>query len=51
VADVIRAAGESFFEPSQKWFTWLHLESVERDPALPNSGARRTCECVFKVRA
>lgn len=26
VADVIRAAGESFFERSQKWFTWLHLK-------------------------
>jgi predicted Zn-ribbon and HTH transcriptional regulator len=26
VADVIRAAGESFFECSQKWFTWLHLK-------------------------
>ena len=25
VADVIRAAGESFFERSQRWFTWLHL--------------------------
>jgi len=26
VADVIRTAGESFFECSQKWFTWLHLK-------------------------
>src|SRR2546423_1955755 len=26
VADIIRAAGESFFEGSQKWFTWLHLK-------------------------
>jgi Transposase zinc-binding domain len=26
VADVIRAAGESFFEHSPKWFTWLHLK-------------------------
>jgi predicted Zn-ribbon and HTH transcriptional regulator len=26
VADVIRAAGESFFQSSQKWFTWLHLK-------------------------
>src|SRR5438552_13269899 len=26
VADVIRAAGEGFFECSQKWFTWLHLK-------------------------
>src|SRR5450759_2640659 len=26
VADVIRAAGESFFERSPKWFTWLHLK-------------------------
>src|SRR6266581_3663158 len=26
VADVIRAAGESFFERSQRWFTWLHLK-------------------------
>ena len=24
VADVIRAAGEAFFEGSRKWFTWLH---------------------------
>jgi hypothetical protein len=24
VADVIRAAGESFFQGSRKWFTWLH---------------------------
>ena len=23
---MIRAAGESFFERSQKWFTWLHLK-------------------------
>src|SRR5580692_5733962 len=26
VADVIRAAGESFFEDSRKWLTWLHLK-------------------------
>src|SRR6202140_3181252 len=26
VADVIRAAGKSFFERSPKWFTWLHLK-------------------------
>ena len=26
VADVIRAAGESFYERSQKWLTWLHLK-------------------------
>src|SRR5450631_400045 len=26
VADVIRAAGESFFEQSQPWFNWLHLK-------------------------
>jgi hypothetical protein len=25
VADVIRAAGESFFESSRKWLTWFHL--------------------------
>src|SRR5450432_2553009 len=24
VADVIRAAGEAFFDGSRKWFTWLH---------------------------
>jgi hypothetical protein len=26
VADVIRAVGESFFEHSQNWFSWLHLK-------------------------
>jgi len=26
VADLIRAAGESFFEDSRKWLTWLHLK-------------------------
>jgi Putative transposase/Transposase zinc-binding domain len=26
VADIVRAAGDSFFENSQKWFTWLHLK-------------------------
>jgi len=26
VADVIRAAGDAFFEGSRKWFTWLHLK-------------------------
>src|ERR1039457_1640827 len=26
VADLIRAAGTSFFERSRKWFTWLHLK-------------------------
>ena len=26
VADVIRAVGESFFERSQQWFSWLHLK-------------------------
>jgi predicted Zn-ribbon and HTH transcriptional regulator len=26
VADVIRAAGESFFECSQQWLTWLRLK-------------------------
>src|ERR1700675_4062619 len=26
VADIIRAAGESFFEDSRKWLTWLHLK-------------------------
>ena len=25
VADVIRAAGDAFFDGSRKWFTWLHL--------------------------
>src|ERR1700683_4724369 len=28
VADIIRAAGESFFEDSRKWLTWLHLKVV-----------------------
>src|SRR5262249_51061113 len=26
VADVIRTAGESFFERRPKWFSWLHLK-------------------------
>ena len=26
VADLIRAAGTTFFERSRKWFTWLHLK-------------------------
>src|SRR5450631_3426016 len=26
VADLMRAAGTSFFERSRKWFTWLHLK-------------------------
>jgi hypothetical protein len=26
VADVIRAAGEGFYEQSRQWFTWLHLK-------------------------
>src|ERR1700736_5977891 len=26
VADIVRAAGESFFEDSRKWLTWLHLK-------------------------
>src|SRR6266581_420620 len=26
VADLIRTAGESFYEGSQKWLTWLHLK-------------------------
>jgi hypothetical protein len=26
VADVLRAAPESFFDRSRKWFTWLHLK-------------------------
>ena len=26
VADVIRAAGDAFFEGSREWFTWLHLK-------------------------
>jgi hypothetical protein len=26
VADLIRAAGESFYEGSQTWLTWLHLK-------------------------
>src|SRR3989442_838984 len=26
VADVIRTAGESFFESRPKWFSWLHLK-------------------------
>src|SRR5438874_11688139 len=39
VADIIRAAGESFFQSSQKWFTWLHLKVSNailrcRTPAL-----------------
>ena len=28
VADVIRAAGQSFYERSRKWFTWQHLKVV-----------------------
>jgi hypothetical protein len=26
VADIVRAAGESFFQSSRNWFTWLHLK-------------------------
>ncbi len=26
VADVVRAAGTTFYERSRKWFTWLHLK-------------------------
>ena len=26
VADVVRAAGDAFFEGSRKWLTWLHLK-------------------------
>jgi hypothetical protein len=26
VADIVRATGESFFENSRNWFTWLHLK-------------------------
>jgi hypothetical protein len=26
VADLIRAAGTTFYEGSRKWFTWLHLK-------------------------
>jgi hypothetical protein len=26
VADVIRTAGDAFFDGSRKWFTWLHLK-------------------------
>jgi predicted Zn-ribbon and HTH transcriptional regulator len=26
VADIIRAAGQSFFDDSRKWLTWLHLK-------------------------
>jgi hypothetical protein len=26
VADIIRAAGDAFYEGSRKWFTWLHLK-------------------------
>jgi hypothetical protein len=26
VADLIRAAGTTFYERSRKWFTWLHLK-------------------------
>ena len=29
VADVIRAAGESFFESRPKWFSWLHLKVLQ----------------------
>jgi hypothetical protein len=28
VADVIRAAGETFFARNHQWFTWLHLQVV-----------------------
>jgi hypothetical protein len=39
VADIVRAVGGSFFECSQKWFTWLHLKVLNailrcRTPAL-----------------
>jgi Putative transposase/Transposase zinc-binding domain len=26
VADIVRAAGDAFFDGSRKWFTWLHLK-------------------------
>ncbi len=26
VADIVRAAGESFFQGNQKWLTWQHLK-------------------------
>ena len=39
VADILRAAPETFFERSRKWFTWLHLKIFNailacRTPAL-----------------
>jgi hypothetical protein len=29
VADVVRTAGESFFESRPKWFSWLHLKVLQ----------------------
>jgi len=55
VADIIRAAGESF-KQSQQWFTWLHfkvLNAVLRCRTAALGGhvdAFSTCVCVFKVR-
>ena len=50
VADVMRTAGESFFECSQRWFTWLHLKVWNAILRCRYRRARRTRGCVFPMR-
>jgi len=34
VADLIRAAGTTFYQRSRKWFTWLHLKIPMRSETV-----------------
>src|SRR6266849_574325 len=48
VADVIRAAGDSFHERSRKWFTWLHLRvwnAILRCRTAALGGHVDACSC------
>ena len=37
VADLIRAAGTTFYQSSRKWFTWLHLKILTAEPHWASS--------------
>jgi hypothetical protein len=43
VADVIRTAGEAFFDRSPKWFTWLHLNAILRCRSAALGGHADAC--------
>ena len=50
VADIIRAAGNSFIERNRSHLAWPHLKVLRRHPELPHGSSWRPPGPVFRMR-